>query len=121
MKTMVKAAAFVTMLFIILAVMFDVFTATSNRHETAQLAEKSSYESVKAVKNKSKKVTTDKEMAEEAIRQVLLNKRSNSDIKVDVISVDSKNGMADVRVTETFKHANSKKETVAERRTVILN
>ena len=53
-------------------------------------------------------------------KNVILEYNSNSDIVVKIISIDTRNGMVDLEVDQTFTHANGFTETTSERRTVIL-
>jgi len=98
----------------------DSGTSVIRRNETAQIAEKAAYESVNAVKNESTEINSDQEMIAEIVKNVILEYNSNSDIVVKIISIDTRNGMVDLEVDQTFTHANGFTETTSERRTVIL-
>lgn len=120
MKMIIKGGVMVFAAFLLVICLMDSGTSVVRRNETAQIAEKASYESVNAVKNESTEINSDQEMIAEIVKNVILEYNSNSDIVVKIISIDTRNGMVDLEVDQTFTHANGFTETTSERRTVIL-
>lgn len=120
MKMIIKGGVMVFAAFLLVICIMDSGTSVIRRNETAQIAEKAAYESVNAVKNKSTEINSDQEMIAEIVKNVILEYNSNSDIVVKIISIDTRNGMVDLEVDQTFTHANGFTETTSERRTVIL-
>lgn len=120
MKMIIKGGVMVFAAFIMVICIMDSGTSVVRRNETAQLAEKASYESVNAIKNKSTEINSDQEMIAEIVKNVVLEYNSNSDVVVKIISIDSRNGMVDLEIDQTFTHSNGFTETTSERRTVIL-
>lgn len=120
MKMIIKGGVMVFAAFLLVICIMDSGTSVIRRNETAQIAEKAAYESVNAVKNESTEINSDQEMIAEIVKNVILEYNSNSDIVVKIISIDTRNGMIDLEVDQTFTHANGFTETTSERRTVIL-
>ena len=120
MKMIIKGGGMVFATFLLVICIMDSGTSVIRRNETAQIAEKAAYESVNAVKNESTEINSDQEMIAEIVKNVILEYNSNSDIVVKIISIDTRNGMVDLEVDQTFTHANGFTETTSERRTVIL-
>ena len=120
MKMIIKGGVMVFAAFLLVICIMDSGTSVIRRNETAQIAEKAAYESVNAVKNESTEINSDQEMIAEIVKNVILEYNSNSDIVVKIISIDTRNGMVDLEVDQTFTHANGFTETTSERRTVIL-
>lgn len=120
MKMIIKGGVMVFAAFLLVICLMDSGTSVVRRNETAQIAEKAAYESVNAVKNESTEINSDQEMIAEIVKNVILEYNSNSDIVVKIISIDTRNGMVDLEVDQTFTHANGFTETTSERRTVIL-
>lgn len=120
MKMIIKGGVMVFAAFLLVICIMDIGTSVIRRNETAQIAEKAAYESVNAVKNESTEINSDQEMIAEIVKNVILEYNSNSDIVVKIISIDTRNGMVDLEVDQTFTHANGFTETTSERRTVIL-
>lgn len=120
MKMIIKGGVMVFASFLLVICIMDSGTSVIRRNETAQIAEKAAYESVNAVKNESTEINSDQEMIAEIVKNVILEYNSNSDIVVKIISIDTRNGMVDLEVDQTFTHANGFTETTSERRTVIL-
>ena len=120
MKMIIKGGVMVFAAFLLVICIMESGTSVIRRNETAQIAEKAAYESVNAVKNESTEINSDQEMIAEIVKNVILEYNSNSDIVVKIISIDTRNGMVDLEVDQTFTHANGFTETTSERRTVIL-
>lgn len=120
MKMIIKGGVMVFAAFLLVICIMDSGTSVIRKNETAQIAEKAAYESVNAVKNESTEINSDQEMIAEIVKNVILEYNSNSDIVVKIISIDTRNGMVDLEVDQTFTHANGFTETTSERRTVIL-
>lgn len=120
MKMIIKGGVMVFAAFLLVICIMDSGTSVIRRNETAQIAEKAAYESVNAVKNESTEINSDQEMIAEIVKNVILEYNSNSDIVVKIISIDTRNGMVDLEIDQTFTHANGFTETTSERRTVIL-
>lgn len=66
-----------------------------------------------------KDITSDKEMIAEFIQIMSTNINSDSDVSVEVMGVDYKEGMLDVLVTEKFQYLNGKSDTVSVRKCAI--
>lgn len=120
MKLILKGAIAVFVIFLIAVCVLDTGTSIVRRNETAELAENAAYETLNAMKNESTEIGSDQEMIAEVIKNIVIKYDTNSDVEVRIISMDSRNGLLDLEIIQTFKHSNGEEETVTERRTVIL-
>lgn len=120
MKMILRGAITVFVIFIISICLLDTGTSVVRRNETAKIAENATYETLNAIKNESTDIGSDQEMIAEIIKNIVIEYDSNSDVEVRIISLDSRNGLLDLEIIQTFKHSNGEEETVSERRTVIL-
>lgn len=64
-------------------------------------------------------ITSDKEMVAQFIQIMSVNINSNSDISVEVMGVDYREGMLDVLVTAKFKYVSGKTGTVSVRKCAV--
>lgn len=88
--------------------------------ETATISNNAAYIPIKMLSNGAYTVSNDEDLMGEVIKEIVLNKETNADIKVQVFSIDAENGLVDLNVIQTIKHANGQSTTTEERRTVIL-
>lgn len=89
-------------------------------NETGFISNNAAYMPVRMLSNGAYEIETDEDLLAEVIKEIVLNKESNADIKVQVFTVDSENGLVDLNVIQTVHHANGETTTTEERRTVIL-
>lgn len=120
MKMILKGGIAVLAVFLLVVCIMDSGTSVIRRNETATLAETATYETLNALKNNSVEINSDQEFIAEVIKNIVLEYDTNSDIVVNIISIDSRNGLLDLEIQQTFTHSNGAKETNIERRTVIL-
>lgn len=64
-------------------------------------------------------ITSDKEMVAHFINVVSYNIKSDGKISVKVMGVNYKEGLLDVKVSETFKYANGREKTITVRKCAI--
>lgn len=69
--------------------------------------------------SEQKEITSNKEMVAHFIQLMSVNMNSDSNVSVEVMGVDYKEGMLDVLVTEKFKYLNGKNGTVSIRKCAI--
>ena len=115
-----KGGIAVFALFLLVICIMDSGTSVIRRNETATIAEVASYETLNAVKNNATAINSDQEFIAEVIKNIVLEYDTNSDVVVNIISIDARNGLLDLEIQQTFTHSNVAKETNVERRTVIL-
>ena len=115
-----KGGIAVFALFLLVICIMDSGTSVIRRNETATIAEVASYETLNAVKNNATAINSDQEFIAEVIKNIVLEYDTNSDVVVNIISIDARNGLLDLEIQQTFAHSNWAKETNVERRTVIL-
>lgn len=120
MKILVRGAfTFLAITFLVITIL-DMSTSNVRKNETATLANNSTYESIKVLANGSYDIENMDELVAEAVKEIVMNKESDSDIKIQVLSVDAENGLIDLNVIQTIKHLNGKETQTSQRRTVIL-
>lgn len=120
MKMIIKGGVMVFAAFLLVICIMDSGTSVLRRNETVRIAEKATYETINTIKNEATEVNSDQEMIAELVKNIVLEYDSNSDIVVKIISIDTRNGMIDLEIDQTFTHSNGFTETNTERRTVIL-
>lgn len=120
MKLAIKSGIFIVLLTLICIILLNVNTAGIRRNETNRIAQNASYETINTLKKNTDSITSDTDLIAETIKNVLLEQTSNSNTEVKILSIDSRNGLVDLEITQSFKHANGKIEKNTERRTVIL-
>lgn len=98
----------------------DIGSSAVRDTETSTIANNSTYNSIRVLANGTYDVNSMDDLVAEAIKDIVLTKQTDSDIKVQVLGVDAENGMIDLNVIQTINHANGKVTTSEERRTVIL-
>ena len=64
-------------------------------------------------------ITSDKEMVAHFVNVVSNNIKSDGEISVKVLGLDYKEGLLDVKVSETFKYLNGKEKTITVRKCAI--
>ena len=98
----------------------DIGSSAVRDTETSTIANNSTYNSIRVLANGTYDIDSMDDLVAEAIKDIVLTKQTDSDIKVQVLGVDAENGMIDLNVIQTIKHANGEVTTSEERRTVIL-
>ena len=66
-----------------------------------------------------KDITSNDEMVAEFVQLMSVNLNSDSDVQIEVMGVDYKEGMLDVKVTENFTYLNGRKGSVTTRKCAI--
>ena len=64
-------------------------------------------------------ITSDKEMIANFINVVSNNIKSDGELSVKVLGIDYKEGLLDVKVSQTFKYLNGKEKTITVRKCAI--
>lgn len=64
-------------------------------------------------------ITSNDEMVAEFVQLMSVNLNSDSDVQIEVMGVDYKEGMLDVKVTENFTYLNGRKGSVTTRKCAI--
>ena len=64
-------------------------------------------------------ITSDKEMVAHFVNVISNNIKSDGKISVKVLGVDHKDGLLDVKVSETFNYLNGKEKTITVRKCAI--
>ena len=120
MKLLIRGAFTFFAITLLVITCLDISSSNVRETETATLANNSAYQSIKVLANGSYDINNMDELVAEAVKDIVMNKESDSDIKIQVLSVDAENGLIDLNIIQTVKHLNGKETKTEERRTVIL-
>lgn len=120
MKLSVKFTLLFLSIFIMIICIVNMNQKSFQINETHQIANESTFYPLKQSANPYHQKMTNDELVAEVLRQVVLSKQSDSDIKVQILGIDVENGMLDVNIIQTFHHANGKEEQISSRKTIIL-
>lgn len=120
MKNIIKGAGMFVAITLVVIVMFNINNASVKKSETAALANTASYDALKVKVTSEYDFENNDDLVAEVIKQIAINKNTNSDVKVQILGIDAENGLLDINVIETIKHANGEITTEEQRRTVIV-
>lgn len=111
-------------LFIAVAVsilcILDISNNGTKKKETSSLSETATFDPLKIKLTGEYDLENNDELIGEIVRNIAINKYSNSDIKIQVLGIDAKNGFIDLNIIQYIDHANGKTTKHEERRTVIV-
>lgn len=120
MKNIIKGAGMFVAITLVVIVMLNINNASVKKSETAALANTASYDALKVKVTSEYDFENNDDLVAEVIKQIAINKNTNSDVKVQILGIDAENGLLDINVIETIKHANGEITTEEQRRTVIV-
>lgn len=120
MKIAIKGAFTFVGIVLLVLIILDMSGKNVRSIETATLANNAAYQSIKVLANGSYNINNMDELVAEAIQDIVMNKQTDSNIKVQVLSVDAENGLIDLNIIQTVHHVNGKDTVIEERRAVIL-
>lgn len=121
MKTVIISCVLVFLLIITSLILFTVYGQNTRQNEledSLSIAVEQSLENLKI--NKSYSVNNTEEFIADFLENLLISIESDSDIKVEILSVDVEKGLLDVNVIETFSQPNGSTKSISCRKTVIL-
>ena len=98
----------------------DISNNGTKKKETSSLSETSTFDPLKIKLTGEYDLENNDELIGEIVRNIAINKYSNSDIKIQVLGIDAKNGFIDLNIIQYIDHANGKTTKHEERRTVIV-
>ena len=120
MNNTIKGISLFFAIAITILVLIDISSNGVVKSEAIDLATEAAYEPLNLKNNGEYDIESNDDLVAEIIRTIALNKKTDSDIKVQILGIDAKNGFVDINIIETTKHANGKKSKTEERRTVIV-
>lgn len=120
MRYVIRGAFLFMAITLVVIICMDMGSSAVRDTETAEMANNSTYNAIRVMANGTYDVDSMDDLVAEAIKEIVLSKETNSDIKVQVLGVDAENGMIDLNIIQTINHANGKVTKSEERRTVIL-
>lgn len=120
MKLAVKFTLLFLSIFILILCVVSMNQKSFQVNETHQIANESTFYPLKQASIPYYEKSTNEELVAEVLRQVVLSKQSDSDIKVQILGVDVENGMLDINIIQTFRHVNGQEEEISSRKTIIL-
>lgn len=120
MKNIIKGVGLFIAISTLIIVCLDVSVSGTKHNETSSIANNAPYEALKIKLTGEYNLENDIDLVAELIRNVVINKYSNSDLKIQILGIDAENGMLDINIIQTIKHINGKETIEEERRTVIV-
>lgn len=120
MKNIIKGVGLFIAISTLIIVCLDVSVSGTKHNETSSIANNAPYEALKIKLTGEYNLENDIDLVAELIRNVVINKYSNSDLKIQILGIDAENGMLDINIIQTVKHINGKETVEEERRTVIV-
>lgn len=120
MKHIVRGAFTFFIVTLLVLIVLDMGSNGVIKTETATLANNATYEAIKVKANGAYSIDSMDELVAEAIKDIVMSKQADSEIKVQVLGIDAEEGMIDLNVIQTVKHLNGKESVTEQRRTVIL-
>ena len=120
MRNIIKGVALFFSISIFILVLLDVSMGGTKHNETSDLANTAPYEALKVKLTGEYDLEDNEDLVAELVRNVVMTKYTNSDIKIQILGIDAKNGLIDINVIQTVKHSNGTTTTQEERRTVIV-
>lgn len=120
MKNIFRGIALFMSISIVILCILDISSNGTKRKETSSLAESATYDALKIKLTGEYDLENNDELIGEIVRNIAINKYSNSDIKIQVLGIDAKNGFIDLNIIQYIDHANGKTTKHEERRSVIV-
>lgn len=120
MKLAVKFSLLFLCIFIFFVCLSDINGQSFKINETHGISREATYYPLKQLANPYHEIESNDLLVAEVLRQVVLSKQSDCDIKVQILGVDYINGMLDVNIIQTYHHINGKEETIESRQTIII-
>lgn len=121
MKTAIISCVLVFLLIITSLILFTVYGQNTRQNaleDNLSITVEQALENIKI--NQSYTVADADEFVADFVQNFIISVDSDSDIKIEILSVDYEKGLLDVNVTETFKQPIGTKKSVSCRKTVIL-
>ncbi|MFQ6861832.1 MAG: hypothetical protein ACLROI_00120 [Beduini sp.] len=120
MKLAVKFSFLFICMFIFFICLSDINGRPFKINETHSISYDSTYYPLKQLASPYHQITSNDQLVAEVLKQVVLSKQSDCDIKVQILGVDHINGLLDVNIIQTYQHINGKEEVIQSRQTIII-
>lgn len=120
MKNIIKGIGLFIAISVLIIVCLDVSVAGTKHNETSFIANSAPYEALRIKLTGEYNLEDDMDLVAELVRNAVINKYSNADLKIQILGIDAENGLLDVNIIQTVKHINGKKTVEEERRTVVV-
>lgn len=121
MKNAIIASVLILMLIITSLILFTIYNENTRQNEledSLSIAVEQSLENLKL--NKSYSINNTDEFVADFLENLLVSIESDSDVTVEILSVDIEKGLLDVNVIETYKQPNGSVKSISCRKTVIM-
>ncbi len=122
MKNIIISIVLIVLTIITALTLFTLYSQNTRENEldeSLSIAVEQSLDNLKI--NKSYDVNNTEEFIADFLENLLVLIESDSEIKVEVLSVDIDKGLLDVNVVETFKQPNGSTRTASCRKTIIMD
>lgn len=121
MKTAIISCVLVLLLIITSLILFTIYGQNTRKNEvedSLSIAVEQSLETLKI--KKTYNINNTEEFVADFLQNLLISIESDSEVEVNILSVDVEKGLLDVEVIETFSQPNGSTKSVSCRKTVIL-
>ncbi len=121
MKNAIIACVLILLFIISSLILLTIYNQNTRQNEledSLSAAVEQSLENLKIKKNYS--IDNTDEFVADFLENLLVSIESDSDVKVEILSVDIEKGLLDVCVTETYRQPNGTKKNISCRKTIIL-
>lgn len=121
MKNVIISCGLVFLMIISTLILFTIYGQNTRQNELDEALSAAVEQTLENMKiNKSYSVDTTKEFIADFQQNLIVSIESDSELKVEILSVDIEKGLLDVYVTETFTQPNGTTNTATCRKTVVL-
>lgn len=121
MKTAIVSCVLAFLLVITSLILFTIYGQNTRQNEledSLSITIEQALENLKTNQNYS--VANTEEFVADFVENLIISIDSDSEVKVEILSVDYEKGLLDVNVTETFDQPNGSVSSISCRKTVIL-
>ena len=121
MKNAIIASVLVLLFIISSLILLTVYNQNTRQNELEDNLSTAVEQALENLKiKKSYSIDNTDEFVADFLENLLVGIESDSEIKVEILSVDIEKGLLDVNVTETYKQPNGSKKSISCRKTIIL-
>lgn len=120
MKNIFRGIGFFIVTVLVVLIVLDMSGQSVRKTETNTLANNAPYNAIRVKVNGQYDIDNIDELVAEVVKEIVLSKETDSKIQIQVLGIDSENGMLDINIIQYIHHVNGKITTTEERRTVIL-
>lgn len=120
MKLSIKFSIMFFSMILVLITIVSINAKSYLVNETNMIAKNATYNPLFSASSPNYEVNSNEELLYEVLKEVVITKQSDCDIKIQILSIDYINGLIDVNVIQTYTYFNGSTRTISNRKTIIL-